>query len=176
MGEIPLQLESAVRFTAEVAEGGDAERLVGRVKTLTQVAELGGEHASASVVLGDNAYEVVEGFLASPDTAQEACTKRTNPFPVCGTLMAARSYPIQLQLAGRKVLVAGAGRVATRKIERLVQCGASVHVVAREASGIVQRLAREQKLQLSLRSVEAADVNGMFLVIAATNSTEANTS
>ncbi len=70
LGDIPMQLESAVRIMAEVADGGDAEQLVGRVKTLTQVAELGGEHASASVILGDNAYEVVDGFLASPEHAE----------------------------------------------------------------------------------------------------------
>lgn len=88
--------------------------------------------------------------------------------------MSPRSYPIQLHLAGRKVLVAGAGRVATRKIERLVACGAELHVVACEASGIVQRLAQEQKLSLSLRSVQAADAACVFLVIAATDSAEAN--
>lgn len=66
LGDVPMQLESAVRITAEVADGGDAEQLVGRVKTLSQIAELGGEHATASVVLGDNAYEVVDGFLAAP--------------------------------------------------------------------------------------------------------------
>jgi hypothetical protein len=60
-------LETAVRFLEEVAGGGDATRLVGRVKTLDQVAELGGEHCSDSVVLGDNAYQVIEGFLASPE-------------------------------------------------------------------------------------------------------------
>lgn len=64
--EVSFQLASAVRFIAEVAGGGDAQELVGKVKTLTQVGELGGEHVTASVVLGDNAYEVIDGFLAQP--------------------------------------------------------------------------------------------------------------
>lgn len=60
-------LETAVRFMDEVAGGGDATRLIGRVQTLDQVAALGGEHCADSVVLGDNAYQVVEGFLAGPE-------------------------------------------------------------------------------------------------------------
>jgi siroheme synthase-like protein len=88
--------------------------------------------------------------------------------------MKAPSYPIQLQLATRPVLVAGAGRVATRKVERLLECGAQLTVVAREASGIVQRLAREQRLTLMLREVEAADAHGKLLVLAATDDPDAN--
>lgn len=69
-------LESAVRFMSEVTGGTDEPRLVGRVKTLAQIAELGGEQCAASVVLGDNAYEVVEGFLASAE--QDAERPRTH--------------------------------------------------------------------------------------------------
>jgi precorrin-2 dehydrogenase/sirohydrochlorin ferrochelatase len=84
------------------------------------------------------------------------------------------SYPIHLRLTARPVLVAGAGRVATRKIERLVASGAQVHVVALDASGPVLRLAREGKLELSLRAVEAADTEHKFLVIAATDNPDTN--
>jgi hypothetical protein len=64
---VPFSLSGAVRFVSEVAGGGDSLDLVGRVKTLEQLAQLGGEHCADSVVLGDDAYEVVEGFLAEPD-------------------------------------------------------------------------------------------------------------
>lgn len=64
-------LESAVRFTSEVAGGSDEHSLIGRVKTMAQVESLGGEHCAASVVLGDNAYEVIEGFLAAAETAAD---------------------------------------------------------------------------------------------------------
>jgi hypothetical protein len=67
-----FDLESAVRFMSEVAGGGDAQNLVGRVKSLSQIEQLGGEHCSDSVVLGDNAYEVIEGFLASPSATQKS--------------------------------------------------------------------------------------------------------
>jgi hypothetical protein len=61
-----FRLTTAVHFLAEVAGGGDEAALVGKVKGLDAIVGLGGEHCAASVVLGDNAYEVVEGFLGEP--------------------------------------------------------------------------------------------------------------
>jgi siroheme synthase-like protein len=84
------------------------------------------------------------------------------------------SYPISLNITGRRVLVAGAGRVATRKIERLVEAGATLHVVALEASGVVQRLADEGHLALTLRAVQEEDARGAMLVLCATNDGAAN--
>jgi siroheme synthase-like protein len=84
------------------------------------------------------------------------------------------SYPISLNLTGRRVLVAGAGRVATRKIERLVEAGATLHVVAVEASAIVQRLADEGHLALTLRAVQEEDAHGAMLVLCATDDGAAN--
>lgn len=70
------RLTSAIRVMAEVAEGTDPHGLVGKVKTLEQIAELGGDQQSDSLVLGDNAYQVIEGFLgdANEDNDQAAAT------------------------------------------------------------------------------------------------------
>ena len=56
-------LTTAVYFQAEVSTGEDPHGLVGLVKPHAKLAELGGEHAPGSVVIGDNAYEVRDGFL-----------------------------------------------------------------------------------------------------------------
>lgn len=61
-----FRLTTAVHFLTEVADGGDDARLIGKVKALEDVAALGGEHCSDSVILGDSAYEVIEGFLGEP--------------------------------------------------------------------------------------------------------------
>ncbi len=61
-----LRLSTAFRFMAEVAEESDPHDLVGRIKSLEQVTAMEGEHCSDSVIIGDNAYEVVEGFLGEP--------------------------------------------------------------------------------------------------------------
>jgi hypothetical protein len=61
-----FRLSTAVRFLAEVAEGSDPNDLVGKIKTVEQVEAMAGELCSGSVILGDNAYEVVDGFVGEP--------------------------------------------------------------------------------------------------------------
>jgi hypothetical protein len=56
-------LTPAVLFRTEVGVGDDAPGLCGKVKTLAAVEALAGEHAPGSVVLGDHAYEVLDGFV-----------------------------------------------------------------------------------------------------------------
>lgn len=65
-GNQRFRLLSAVCFTEELTGEGDPHELIGRVKDLATLSELGGEHVSDSVLLGDNAYTVVEGFLGEP--------------------------------------------------------------------------------------------------------------
>jgi hypothetical protein len=72
-----FRLTSAVRFTAEVAEGRDPHDLVGKVKDLEQVAAFQGEHAAESVILGDNAYDVIEGFLGELLPASKKSARRS---------------------------------------------------------------------------------------------------
>jgi hypothetical protein len=59
-----FKLEEAVRFVSEVGGGGDQLELLGKVKSLKQLDEIGGELCAGSVLVGDEAYEVIEGFLA----------------------------------------------------------------------------------------------------------------
>ncbi|MBO6936390.1 MAG: hypothetical protein JJ863_15570 [Deltaproteobacteria bacterium] len=65
-GNQRFKLLSAVCFTEELTGEGDPHELIGRVKDLETLSQLGGEHVSDSVILGDNAYTVVEGFLGEP--------------------------------------------------------------------------------------------------------------
>lgn len=60
------RVQMALRFLTELAGGGDEAKLVGKVKDVEQLRELGAEHVSDSVILGDNAYQVVEGFVCEP--------------------------------------------------------------------------------------------------------------
>lgn len=52
----------AVHFI-KLVSGEDTHSLVGRVKTQTQIQQLGGEHMADSVIIGDSAYEVAEGYV-----------------------------------------------------------------------------------------------------------------
>lgn len=77
-------------------------------------------------------------------------------------------FPLFLRLAGKDVLVVGAGKVAEKKIADLVEAGANVRVVARAATDAVKQL----RAELHLRDFSAADVEGAWLVIAATSDPE----
>src|SRR5689334_8172276 len=58
-----VPLKPAVRFTKLVGAPTDAHSLLGKVKSHEQLAALSAEHFMQSVIVGDTAYEVVEGFL-----------------------------------------------------------------------------------------------------------------
>ncbi len=67
-------------------------------------------------------------------------------------------YPIFLKLEGRDVLVVGGGRVASRRIERLIETGARVRVVSPEASSSVEESSRAGRLEWIRRRFEPRDV------------------
>lgn len=82
--------------------------------------------------------------------------------------------PIFLRLERRPVLVVGAGTVALAKIESLRAAGASLTVVAPAAVQPVQDLAAQGQLVWHRRSFIPGDLDGIFLVIAATNDSGVN--
>ena len=84
--EQAFQLVTAVLFTSEVTGEPDAAALVGRVKDLEQLAEMGAEHYADSVILGDNAYEVVEGFAGTPLGDTRADASSSGPLEVADPL------------------------------------------------------------------------------------------
>lgn len=53
----------AVHFV-KLVSGIDQGQLVGRVKTMSQLDQLGCEHMMDSVILGEAAYEVTPGYIA----------------------------------------------------------------------------------------------------------------
>ncbi len=83
-------------------------------------------------------------------------------------------FPIFLKLEGRRCLVVGAGAVAEGKIRSLLAAGASVQVVAPEAVVQVQEWALPGTIEWKARGFEPRDLDGVFLVIAATSSSELN--
>jgi precorrin-2 dehydrogenase / sirohydrochlorin ferrochelatase len=83
-------------------------------------------------------------------------------------------YPAILDIAGRGALVVGAGKVGEGKIANLVAAGAKVKVVSLTATPQVKRWADEATIELELRPYESADLDGRFLVIAATEDNDTN--
>ena len=60
------QVVEAARVIQEVSGQEDIYDLVGRVKSVIFLTELGAEILESSMLLGDNAYEVVPGFMGVP--------------------------------------------------------------------------------------------------------------
>ena len=83
-------------------------------------------------------------------------------------------FPMFLKLEGRNCLVLGAGSVGEQKIRGLLDCGARVQVVAPMASAAVKEWAESGVISWSMRNYETADLDDVFLVVAATSSTEVN--
>jgi precorrin-2 dehydrogenase/sirohydrochlorin ferrochelatase len=81
-----------------------------------------------------------------------------------------RYYMACLDLHGRAVLGVGGGRVALEKTEGLLDCGAAVTVVAPEILPELERL----PVGLKRRGYRADDLDGRFLVVAATSTPSVN--
>ena len=78
-------------------------------------------------------------------------------------------YPLFLDLQGRSVLVVGGGAVAERKVESLLAAGAAVILVAPVVSSSLSELGSSNTIQLRLRKFAESDLDGMVLVISATD-------
>lgn len=81
-----FKLTEALHVTREVTGDADANELVGRVKSRAYLLELGAEIMEHSLLLGDNAYDVVPGWLATPvGGLREFLSRRERAAPQSGT-------------------------------------------------------------------------------------------
>ena len=84
-------------------------------------------------------------------------------------------YVACLRLTGRKCLVVGGGGVGLEKIEGLLACGGEVELIAPDACPEVEHLAAEGSIGWQKRTYTGpGDLEGRFLVIAATDDSEVN--
>ncbi len=87
---------------------------------------------------------------------------------------AANLFPIFVKLADRTCLVVGAGAIASAKIAALLESAARVTVIAPRATKDVESLASAGKISWRAREFEPHDLDGIFLVIAATSDAAVN--
>ncbi|HYT39319.1 MAG TPA: bifunctional precorrin-2 dehydrogenase/sirohydrochlorin ferrochelatase [Acidimicrobiia bacterium] len=95
----------------------------------------------------------------------------SRPGPVVKT-----GYPVSLSLDGRRVLVVGGGRVATRRVGDLLEAGALVEVVAPVVSAEIEAWAEAGQVTAARRPFEAGDVTGAWLCVTATDDRAVNRS
>jgi precorrin-2 dehydrogenase/sirohydrochlorin ferrochelatase len=79
-----------------------------------------------------------------------------------------------VDLGCKRCVVIGGGAVAERKVSRLLDCGADVHVVSPAVTEHLAGLAEAGRIRLQQRSVQPSDLAGAFLVFVATNDPAVN--
>lgn len=84
------------------------------------------------------------------------------------------SYPISLNLAGKRVVVVGAGVVASRRVPTLIEAGARVLVIAPSVTESLHQLGEQGSIELQLRSFASGDTTGARLVHALTDDAAVN--
>lgn len=77
-----FRLVEAVHVVSEVSGAPDPLELVGRVKSVPFLLELGAELLGDSMVVADNAFQVVPGWLAAPLGTFEEYRVRRGSRPV----------------------------------------------------------------------------------------------
>jgi len=83
-------------------------------------------------------------------------------------------YPIYLELAGRRVVVVGAGAVAARKAQTLSEVGARIVVIAKDASQAFEKTCSKLNIELVISSYSKDYLAEAVLAIAATNDLNLN--
>src|ERR687891_277698 len=84
-------------------------------------------------------------------------------------------YIACLRLSARRCLVVGGGDIGLEKVEGLLACDGDVTLIAPDAIEPLQELAREGSIRWERREYAgAADLEGVFMVIAATSDTDVN--
>ncbi len=85
-----------------------------------------------------------------------------------------RYFPMFVDLSDKNVVVVGGGRIASRRVQTLLQFTRNITVVAPQVSPEMQELARAGQVELQKRPVKRSDFSMAFMVIAATNDLKLN--
>jgi siroheme synthase-like protein len=83
-------------------------------------------------------------------------------------------YIACLKLSGRRCVVIGGGEIGLEKVEGLLACDGDVVLIAPEAIPQLEELAAEGSIAWERREYRREDLEGTFMVIAATNDTDVN--
>ncbi len=85
-----------------------------------------------------------------------------------------RYYPVFLDIRGKRCVVVGGGGVAERKVLALLDAGAEVTVISPELTEGLEALKRAGRISHSERKYRSGDLEGAFVVIAATSDMDVN--
>jgi uroporphyrin-III C-methyltransferase/precorrin-2 dehydrogenase/sirohydrochlorin ferrochelatase len=84
-------------------------------------------------------------------------------------------YLVGLRLTGRRVVVVGGGRVAARRVPRLIEAGADVVLVSPVVSPVLEGLATSGRISWRVGRFTETDLDDAWYVLAATDDRAVNT-
>ncbi len=83
-------------------------------------------------------------------------------------------FPLFINSVGKKALVVGGGKIAARRVNSLAQFSFEIQVVAPEIRQEILSLEEEGRLSCEKRVFHDSDLEGVFMVLAATDDREVN--
>ena len=83
-------------------------------------------------------------------------------------------YPVYLDVKDRLCVIIGGGPIGEGKIASLLECGANIRMICPDVTEDVQDMADTGVIHLEKRVYEEGDLEGAFVVIAATNDNTVN--
>lgn len=83
-------------------------------------------------------------------------------------------FPLFTDLTGKRCILVGGGKVAARKAEILTRFEANLIVIAPKIVGSLKQLEEKGKIKVIRKAYSEKDLEGAFLVVAATSSQEVN--
>lgn len=85
-------------------------------------------------------------------------------------------FPLFVDLREKTCIVVGGGEVASRKVEILLRFEANLIIITPEVCSSIIELGDQRKINILRKEYNEQDIDGAFLVVAATSSSEVNES
>ena len=83
-------------------------------------------------------------------------------------------YPMMVDISKRNVVVVGGGKIATRKLQELIRCGAKPNIIAPDVSPEIQDWAESGKAVLVRRAYQSGDLAGATFIFICTDDPATN--
>ena len=83
-------------------------------------------------------------------------------------------YPFMMNIANKKIVVIGGGKIAARRIHSLLPWQPCITVVSPTLDESLQSLVKSNAIRYMARNFQSSDVEHAFIVVAATNNANIN--
>lgn len=88
--------------------------------------------------------------------------------------MESLKFPLFFDMSDRKIVIVGAGTIATRRAETLVDFDTAILVIAPDGTQRMRQLEAERLVRWEHRGFAAADIDGAWMVLTATDDPAVN--